>query len=182
MNLQLVWQEIESKAGCHGCSLEEEGEPLVLKPDNVDEIRVLVITEGPNKRIDRDFLTSVANHPTYTFLFSVFGGKFRPVGKSTNSYWTHVRKCFINGDVGKGKEALNTCSEAYLESEIESLEPRVILSVGNEALKFLSRYDKRLKGKLTEIFKNQTEGIYEEVLIDDTEVAIAVVPHPRARP
>ena len=179
MDLQLVWQKIESKVKCQGCPLEKEsGRPLIIKPARVNKVQVMVATEGPNRKADKKFLTSIANHPTYTFLSALFSGRFQPEGASANVYWTHVRKCFINGNAKGGRKALRPCSNTYLESEIKALKPKLILSVGNEALKFLSRYDKRLKGKITDVFKTQDKGIFKEVSIDDFRLDVAVVPHP----
>ena len=179
MDLQLVWQKIRSKAKCQGCPLEKEGgRPLIIKPATVNKIQVMVVTEGPNRRTDKEFITSIANHPTCTFLSALFCGRFQPEGASANVYWTHVRKCFINGNVKQGRKALKTCSNAYLESEIKALKPRLILSVGKKALKFLARYDKRLEGKITDVFKVQHKGIFKGVRVDGFSFDVAVVPHP----
>jgi len=178
MGLQTVWEKIGSKAKCQGCPLKKEGEPLIIEPEGLSKIHIMVITEGPNRRTDREFLTSIANHPTFTFLFSLFGGNFKPEKDSANTYWTHVRKCFINGNVESGRRALKPCSNSYLEDEIEALKPKLIVAVGKSSLDFLSKYDSRLEGKLNEIFKQQTEDIFNGVKIGSVNLDIAVVPHP----
>jgi len=178
MRLDIVWEKIRCKAKCQGCPLEREGEPLIVEPEDLNKIRIMVITEGPNRRIDRKFLTSIANHPTFTFLFSLFGGSFKPTGSSANAYWTHVRKCFIDGNVEKGRRALKPCSDAYLESEIEVLKPKLIVAVGRASLHFLSKYDGRLKEKLNEVFRKQAGDIFNGVNIKSAILDIAIVPHP----
>lgn len=179
MNLTSVWNQIENKTKCKGCSLEHpKYRPLVIKIPRPEITRVTVITEGPNRRTDEKFLASIANHPTFTFLYAIFGGKFRPIGASANAYWTHVRKCFINSDTKKGQAAIGTCSRAYLEDEIVAFKPKLILSVGKEALHFLSRYDYRLHGNLTRVFLKQTKEIFRDVEIKEVRANIAVMPHP----
>ena len=96
----MVWVEImlnkvNKKGTCQGCPLINslwmmKKEPLLLKPDDPASTRVMVITEGPNKSEPLDILTTVTNHPTYTFLFTLFEGRFKPLGSNANVYWTHV--------------------------------------------------------------------------------------------
>lgn len=125
-----------------------------------------------------NFVTLDRNLLKITFLFSLFGGSFKPEKDSANVYWTHVRKCFINGNVESGRRALKPCSNAYLEDEIEALKPKLIVAVGKSSLDFLSKYDSRLKGKLNEVFIQQTEDIFNGVKIGSVSLDIALVPHP----
>jgi len=162
----MVWEKIRAKEKCQGCPLEEEGEPLIIEPEELNKIHIMVITEGPNRRIDRNFLTSIANHPMFTFLFSLFGGSFKPTGSSANAYWTHVRKCFIDGNVEKGRRALKV------------LKPKLIVAVGRASLHFLSEYDGRLKEKLNEVFRKQAGDVFNGVNIKSAILDIAIVPHP----
>lgn len=178
MGSEMIWEKIRAKSKCQGCPLEKEGEPLIIEPEELNKMHIMVITEGPNRRTDREFLTSIANHPTFTSLFSLFGGSFKPEKDSADVYWTHIRKCFINGNAKSGRRALKPCSNAYLEDEIEALEPKLIVAVGKSSLDFLSKYDSRLKGKLNEVFKQQTEDIFNGVKIGSVSLDIAIVPHP----
>ncbi len=65
----------------------------------------MVITEGPNEEAEPEFIASIANHPTFTFLQALFKGNFKPYNKEhskeINVYWTHVRKCFLKTEQTK---------------------------------------------------------------------------------
>ena len=179
MSSHRIWAQIKTKEKCAECPFRHlKEEPLIIKPLEYNKVHVMTITEGPNRRGDIKVLTSIANHPTFTFLFALFGGEFKPKGSAGTVYWTHVRKCFINGKKKEGKQALKVCSKAYLEDEIGSMQPKLVVGVGNEALHFLAEYDGRLQGKLTDVFLKQTEDVFRKVKMGDLDFDVAVVPHP----
>lgn len=184
MGLQAVWAKIRENKGngigpCSDCPLRFPGwegsawDPLILEPENISVVKTMVITEGPNREADRTHLVSLANHPTFTFLYALFKGKFEPCGEKANVYWTHVRKCFINGR--RGNKAIRCC-RSYVKDEIQALKPQLIISVGGEALKKL--FLKRKGLTLTEAFKSQTDGVYDTLNLNGSKCEISVVPHP----
>ena len=142
----------------------------------------MVITEGPNRYEPIKFLASCANLPTYPYLYTLFRGKFRPVGSDANVYWTHVRKCFLDGKQSMVRKASRKCRQ-YLEYEVKALEPRLILAVGKSAFKALraGSRDKRLKRQLKDAFKKQLRGPFKDVNIFGVKVDLAVLPHPSGR-
>jgi len=162
----------------------------------------MVVTEGPNRYEPIKFLASCANLPTYPYLYTLFRGKFRPVGSDANVYWTHVRKCFLDGlqsvarkelrkgtkeDVEKARremarKALRKC-KGYLEYEVKAVRPKLILAVGREAWKALRRgsKDQRLRRRLEEVFEVQLKGPLRGVDVFGVTVDLAVVPHPSGR-
>jgi len=147
----------------------------------------MTITQGPNRFECEDFITSPANHPTYNYFNSLFGGKFSPRKEST-AYWTHLRKCFLRGRGGnsltRGREGkiLKICS-SYLEDEIKAVQPEFILATGKEVTEFLGAFsnDGRLRGSFEEVFKRQREGLFGNVKIGSVRSTVAVVPHPSGR-
>lgn len=193
-SLEEIWKLIEDKSLCNGCPLIDNP-PLLFKVKNPWKIKAMFITEGPNRVASREFIASVANHPTYTFLSSITGCKFRPMdgeGVDANAYWTHVRKCFLKPknaknrkqNEGYGQQALKKCAyEAkYLLMEIEALKPKLIVAVGGEALKAVREYSgsKDLEGNLKELILKRG-GIFHSIKIGSLETTVIVLPHPSGR-
>ncbi len=56
-----------------------------------------------------------------------------------NIYWTHYRKCF-DPDLDDLANVDNYCAKAHLAKEVASLEPKIIIIVGNQAVR------KKIKG------------------------------------
>lgn len=170
------------EGACRDCPMRDpqwkgcEWEPLLIEPENPHLIRVMVVTEGPNRQADVEYIVSLANHPTYTYIYTLFKGQFKPRGRDANSYWTHVRKCFLDGSK-KGKKALSKCKR-YLKEEIKALKPRLIIAVGGEALNAV--FEKRGL-KLEEAFYSQEGGVYGKLVMDGFECEVSVVPHPSGR-
>lgn len=192
-DLYEILDEIRRRKWCDYCPLREmKFGPLILEPDR--EVNVMVVTEGPNRIEKPEIIASLANYPTYHYLSTLFGGKFRPL-KNANAYWTHLRKCYIKDDSGRSlisssddKKAIKICKK-YLKHEIKAVQPDLILSVGGRVLSFLrsisSKEDrKKLKGNIKDIFM-KNEGIIGNVRLSniglEKEVKIAVVPHPSGR-
>jgi len=176
-----IWEIIKEKRNCKGCPLKDAPQLLL----NVDKkVNVMVITEGPNVEAPKEFITSIANYPTFMYLQTLFKGNFHPYGKDATVYWTHVRKCFIKNCKGrrfvdkKGeKKALKVCSDAYLEDEIKTVKPKLIVAVGRKATDFLSRYNQKLKSKLKTLMTSENLT----VIIDGMVSEVVVVPHPSGR-
>jgi len=185
LNLELadIWQMIEEKQKCNGCRLRAR-KPLIFRLKS--PIKVVVVTEGPNRQESPEFVASIANHPTYTFLYTLFGGCFTPIDSTScqaNVYWTHVRKCFLNGTGRKTIDrALKICSSAYLAAEIKAARPRLVVAVGRKVLGFFEEFDQRFAGGLREVvFKKQSGGVFTGVRLDDFICDVSVVPHPSGR-
>ena len=101
--LESIWTEIEERKSCDSCPLKDPLErkgikPLIFKPKR--DVKVMVITYGPNRIRSPEIIASLANHPTYTYLSALFGGRFVPMGENATAYWTHLRKCFIKDENG----------------------------------------------------------------------------------
>ena len=180
MGLFSVIDGIEKRKKCSGCPLLREGRrPLVIKPSSEDGVKAVVVTESPWEiEWDIDLVTSIANIPTFPYLYCLLGGEFRPV-ENANTYWTHTCKCPLKNIPQKNK-AIKFCSKAYLRDEIEAVDPKLVIAVGGSALKFFAREtgDRRLRGKLTEVFLNQSKGIYDGVQLGSAVFSLAVAPHP----
>ena len=156
---------------------------LLLKPESLDAVKAMVITEGPNRPEPVEVLVSPLNHPTFTFLYTIFSGNFRPVGRDANVYWTHVRKCFLgNSGFSEGREAMRLCQN-YIHHEILALKPKLIVTVGASALKAIYKMssDERIRGKLESAFLRQQDKIYREVKVENVKFDLAVLPHPSGR-
>ena len=115
--LERVIERIENRNSCGHCPLRVS-KPLVFVPDR--DVRIAVVTEGPNREEEPELIASLVDHPMYTFLSALFGCKFRPIENAT-SYWTHLRKCFEASKNGERfvddkatTRAARICSEAYL--------------------------------------------------------------------
>lgn len=67
-------------------------------------------------------------------------------------FFTSVIKCRAF-DVEPGKRGLKACTEAYLDKEIEAIQPKYILGFGNEALSALTKHSGIMKwrGRVEEI-------------------------------
>ena len=115
--LRSVWKHIEDSHNncadlCRGCPLCDSP-LLLLKPGRPESVRVMVVTEGPNRYEPIKFLASCANLPTYPYLYTLFRGRFRPVGPDANLYWTHVYKCFLDSKQRAVREASRRCIFAF---------------------------------------------------------------------
>ena len=186
MNLRVVWERIKENklkgiGPCSDCPLRisdwvgSSWPPLLIQPENLEGIRIMVVTEGPNRKADERFLISLANHPTFTFLYALFKGRFKPWGEDANAYWTHVRKCFIDGRKGYGYRAILRC-ESYLMDEVMALKPKLIVSVGEKALNAL--FHTRGRIKLKQAFESQVGGVYDTLYLQGFRCEVSVVPHP----
>lgn len=188
--LNAIWERIERRENCGSCPLRTgKTSPLIFRPDR--DVKVTVITQGPNRIEKPEVIASLANHPTFTYLSALLGGKFRPAKEAT-VYWTHLRKCFIRDEHGQsvvegrdadkvGKKAVKLCSRAYLMDEIKAARPKFILAVGGDAREFLYRNskDERLSGGVEETLLEY--GIVKSVKLENSVVDVAVVPHPSGR-
>ena len=83
-----------------------------------------------------------------------------------------------------GNRATKICAykAEYLKREIEALKPKLIVTVGKEAIEVLLKYssDERLQGNLRELIFDKG-GIFNEVKIGKVTTNIVVVPHPSGR-
>ena len=156
---------------CSNCPLKKN-ELLLLNPKNIDSIKIMTVTEGPNKREPIEIITSFANHPTFTFLFSLFKGNYNPIGENANVYWTHVRKCFLQEDKTSEKGAGRLC-EKYLQDEISALKPSLIVAVGKSAYRAITGDKTKL---LDVIQKERTNTLIHQT--DEIRCELAVLPHP----
>ena len=185
MEIEHIWNFITNYKYCDDCPLRGISKPILLKFK--DRVNVMVITEGPNEEADPEFIASIANHPTFTFLQAIFQGRLHVLGEKANAYWTHMRKCFIKTKSGQRLisrksegRALRICSRSYLLSEIKCVKPKLIVAVGRRAANFFSKYDYRLAGRIEElVFKGG--GIFDKVAIEGLATKIIVVPHPSGR-
>lgn len=157
---------------------------MIIRPDNENRIKVVVVTESPWEIIwDVDLITSITNIPTFTYLYCLLGGEFRPK-ENANVYWTHACKCPLkNVASSMKKRAIRFCSKTYLKDEIEAVNPKLVVAVGVSALSYFARETggKRLRGGLRKVFLNQSNGIYNEVRLGSAVFSLAIAPHPSRR-
>jgi len=105
LGLFSVIDGIEKREKCSGCPLLREGRrPLVVKPRSEDGVKVVVVTESPWEiEWDIDLVTSIANIPTFPYLYCLLSGEFRPV-ENANAYWTHTCKCPLKTSLGRVRQ------------------------------------------------------------------------------
>jgi hypothetical protein len=111
------------------------------------QVKVMVVTEGPKaEKVSKDGIREIKRHilsPAnifmYPFLYAILNGKFRPDGQAdkepSTAYWTHVRKCFMQGE---NREVLNRCSRHYLEDEMKFVRPSLIITLERIRLRAVS--------------------------------------------
>jgi len=181
-SLREVLESIGKK--CSDCPLSEERAwRLVLIKPASKNIRAMVVSESPGGRAGEvERLVSAANVPTFPYIYTVTGGLFAPL---ECDYWTHVCKCYLKDvDHSVKRKAISVCSGSYLRAEVEAARPRLILAVGEAALKFFAKEaeDKRLKGRLIEVFRRQAEeGVYRGLRVGSASFSLTVLPHPSGR-
>ncbi len=176
--LEDVWRTIKRKKKCGDCPLHLHMKPLIMKAEG--SVRGMVITEGPNREEDPKNIASFGTHPTYTFLYTLFSGKAKFLGKNANVYWTHLRKCFLRNGEDRRSDAQKTlgpCTENYLEEEIQAVKPRFIVAVGRKALKFFVKHDDRLSKKIEDVVFRK-KGKFPNVKLNDLRFNLFVLPHP----
>jgi uracil-DNA glycosylase len=173
-----VLSRIRAREKCpEECPLRES-KPLIFKPEK--PISVMVVTEGPSRETDPRFIASIANHPIFTYLYSIFGGRFKPMGPDSNVYWTHLRKCFLDYSKdakerrAEGERALRPCIEAWLKEEVRALKPRLVIAVGNRAKRCFGFEEKLEKT----VFEGEAEDIFRGIEFAGVTFDLAVVPHP----
>lgn len=186
MSLRDFWNYLESCKSlkrdlCSKCPLASS-QILLIKPSDPSRVYVTVVSEGPTKYQPVELLTSLANHPTYTYIQALFGGRFRPIGDNATAYWTHVRKCFIDGREKSGKLALNIC-QRYLKRELTVAKPKLLVTVGERAYRSVRRsLGAKPSGKdYTKYFLRQLYGEFDHVKIGNGEATLVTVPHPSGR-
>lgn len=149
-DLQGLIESIKGKKGkCEQCCLKSRL-PLLFCPNR--SVEVMVVTQGPNGPYTMEasefevaqikkVTLFLMNRSMYPFLYTLFSGQFRPdgdvEGEASTAYWTHMRKCFVEGEK---LSALNLCSKSYLETEIRAIRPQLILSIGGRATNFFARF------------------------------------------
>jgi len=187
LELKSLHQKIH---GCQLCAELKTRVPLLFVPNA--NVKTIVVTQGPKGEVvDKERMHEVkkgvlspANIYMYPFLYTIFSGRFRPDGdvdkEPSTAYWTHVRKCFMEGESHK---ILHRCSEAYLTKEIGLVKPKLIIAVGGHAAKFFAGYNddlrRTLESGLEKAFSQQEGRFYG---FRNTELGVdadvAVVPHP----
>lgn len=181
MKLKEVWKEIEDRRKCSECPLKDKSYPLLFKTEM--RVKIMAITEGPNEEAKPEFIASLANHPTFTYLQAFFRGRFQPMLSGSGTYWTHLRKCFLKKGkcnfTSDNRKAIEECSSNYLKSEIEAANPRLIVAVGRKVAGFLLKEDKELGGlSLKGLILGG--GIFR-VKVCMSPIDVCVVPHPSGR-
>ncbi len=180
--LKRVLEKIKMKERCAFCPLKNS-KPLIFVPDR--DVKIAVITEGPNREEDPELIASILDHPIYTYLLVLFGCKFSPTENAT-AYWTHLRKCFIKSrdnkpivDEKKGNAAVRICKN-YLVDELKAVKPELVIAVGGQVKDYLYKIskDRRIAGNLREVFMN---NIFENFRLGELKFDLAVLPHPSGK-
>jgi len=175
---------------CQRCSELKIKVPLLFMPNT--DAKIMVVTQGPKgERVSKDEICelkrgilSPANIFMYPFLYTVFNGKFRPDGEidkePSTAYWTHIRKCFMEGEKRK---ILNRCSGAYLREEIRIVNPKLIIAIGGWAARFFAEYNESLREALKIGLENafwQQEDVFYRFKNSELSVGadLVILPHP----
>jgi len=179
------------------CDYRTRG-PFIVRPDS-ENVRIVVISESPGEwrlPVDREgyvvphggfeiirFIEGLFRGDDVTRYFDPKESQFRPSWKA-NAYWTHYQKCPI--DKSKNQKITNSC-ERWLMREIEVIEPRLIVAVGNAAGDFLEKKYKLPKPEYVIVPQKKVGERRETLGLPPTKVnvdwcmEVAVVPHPSRR-
>lgn len=114
---------------CTLCPLHEGAEHVCLMGDGGRKAKIMVVGEAPGAREDESHRAFVGP------AGKVLEEALRSAGIARKDcYITNVAKCRPPGNRTPTRKEVKTCVATYLELELEAVEPRYIMPVGNAAL------------------------------------------------
>lgn len=174
-----VLKQVEREASdCTKCELSENRNKVVFGEGTV-EASVMIIGEGPGAQEDKEGLPFVGR------AGQLLRKGLRKVGLGEEEvYITNTVKCRPPNNRGPKQDELESC-RPYLDRQVELIDPDVVISLGNFALRYCLDGDRRIsncRGNLYDwnectlvpayhpayILRNQSEA---QNFIDDLKLA-----------
>ncbi len=142
---QIPLEEIRAQVqACQGCPLAE-GRTNVVFGDGNPEARVMFIGEAPGKNEDLQGIPFVGAAGKYLDELLGFAGL-----KREEVYIANILKCRPPSNRDPRPEEIQLCTP-YLREQTRTIDPEVIVTLGNFATKFVLKTDRgitRLHGQL----------------------------------
>ncbi len=133
-------------SGCQLCELSENRSQVVFGDGSV-RARVLVVGEAPGAREDEQGLPFVG--PAGELL----RGGLRKVGlHEEDVYITNTVKCRPPDNRDPRSDELSAC-RPYLNQQLEFIDPRVVLTLGNFALQYCLGEDRRISRSRGDVYE-----------------------------
>lgn len=123
------WRSKIRNPNCELCPLHEEAEHVCLMGAGKRSAKIMIVGEAPGAREDESHEAFVG--PAGVLLNELL----KEAGlKRSDCYITNVAKCRPPDNRTPKKGEIKTCVSAYLQSEIDRVQPTFILTLGNSAL------------------------------------------------
>lgn len=181
-------KEIENCKGIDNCYRQkiDGGSPIVFKM-KPDSMKIMVITEQPRReRLTKEGLKEAFDWGLIPKrLVELLGPEFREnVEKETGKfYWTHFIKCPGNIRIkGVNKKSIDVCADAYLEREINYIDPSLIICIGSKCGSwFLKKYKLPYEKWLDCVYNEISQGRPIEVIMNGKKTKVLFLIHPSER-
>lgn len=119
---------------CKLCPLHEGAQHVCLMGSGTKKAKIMIVGEAPGEREDDEHRAFVG--PAGMLLDQLLEGAGI---QREDCYITNVVKCRPPGNATPSKKEAKVCSDAYLSREINKVDPRWILLLGNTALQAFGR-------------------------------------------
>ena len=137
---QIPLEEIRAQVqACQGCPLAE-GRTSVVFGDGNPEARVMFIGEAPGKNEDLQGIPFVGAAGKYLDELLGFAGL-----KREEVYIANILKCRPPSNRDPRPEEIQLCTP-YLREQTRTIDPEVIVTLGNFATKFVLKTDRGITG------------------------------------
>lgn len=166
--------------------------PIQLDHENVNEVKILIITEQPkilwNKTevTNKNFLFNVEDSSTVQNLKTILGEEFIKSVQERKGpyYWTHHTKC-----PSKTRQPQSVCMENYFNKELEYfINLKLLITFGSHPYPFIKNsdldYNDKLPNKFFDYFYDllienitHTKKVYNVKLINKI-IPYLALPHP----
>ncbi|MFB6356803.1 MAG: uracil-DNA glycosylase family protein [bacterium] len=131
--------------GCTKCKLSENRSQVVFGEGKATA-KVMVIGEGPGAKEDQQGLPFVG--PAGKLL----RGLFPKLGLDEDDiYITNTVKCRPPGNRNPEQEELDAC-RSYLDEQVDLIDPEVVLTLGNFALRYCLGQDRSIMASRGEVY------------------------------
>lgn len=124
---------------CHGCTLAE-GRTQIVFGDGNPHARVMLIGEAPGKNEDLQGVPFVGAAGKYLDELLGFAGLER-----SEVYIANILKCRPPSNRDPRPEEIQTCTP-FLREQTRTVDPEVIVTLGNFATKFILKTDRGITG------------------------------------
>lgn len=122
------WRDTIRNPDCELCPLNEGADHVCLMGSGTRQAKVMIVGEAPGAREDDEHRAFVG--PAGQLLTEVL----HEAGiERSDCYVTNVAKCRPPGNRTPEKSEIKTCVENYLMKEIEQVNPKYVLLLGNSA-------------------------------------------------